>query len=108
MKVFKLIISLVSLFNFLCYGDDLCPKLTDTQVHYLFSRWKLALSTLKPSDVVDEYWDRSILLPTLSKINRTDRTGKLNYFTEFLKKKPIAHVYEDYIFNDCHASQYRY
>jgi hypothetical protein len=31
----------------------------------------------------------------------------MDYFTEFLKKKPVAKVTEDYIVNDCGISQYR-
>jgi uncharacterized protein (TIGR02246 family) len=61
------------------------------EVRGLFEDWNAALATGNPEAVADMYADNaefSMLLPTVSNIPRTDRAGKVDYFTEFLKKQP--------------------
>jgi hypothetical protein len=89
-------------------GERFCSKLTTAEVRTLFNTWADALRTLNPSTVADLYWDDSILLPTLSSEPRPDRSGKLDYFADFLAKKPVASVQYDYVSSDtCNAAQYR-
>ena len=57
------------------------------------------LQTLDSSKVADEYWDDSILLPTLSNVIRFNKELKMGYFEEFLKKKPYGTVVQDFIHN---------
>ena len=89
------------------HHDD-CYKLNDIKVRALFNKWNSALKTLSPETVAEQYWEHSILLPTLSAMSRTDVASKLDYFDEFLKKKPSAVIIEDYIVNNCGSSQYRF
>ena len=84
-----------------------CYKLKDADVRSLFQKWNDSLKTT-PETVLTNYWEQSILLPTLSAISRTDNAGKLAYFGEFLLKKPSAVIVEDYIVNNCGSSQYRF
>ena len=89
------------------HHDD-CYKLNDMKVRALFNKWNDALHTLSPETVAEQYWEHSILLATLSAVLRTDVASKLEYFEEFLKKKPSAEIIEDYIVNNCGSSQYRF
>lgn len=57
------------------------------------------LQTLNSSKVANEYWDDSILLPTLSNVILYNRDLKITYFNDFLKKKPYGTVIEDFIDN---------
>lgn len=86
---------------------DQCLKLKDSQVRDLFNRWNKALKTLNADTVVKEYWDESILLPTLSNVPRSNKAEKLEYFHEFLLKKPVGKIVEDYIYSSCNIAQYR-
>lgn len=58
----------------------------------LFDKWNDALQTREPEKVADLYAPDSVLLPTLSNTPRTDRAGKLDYFEEFLAKKPAGTI----------------
>jgi hypothetical protein len=46
-----------------------------------FYVWNSALATLDPEKVADCYAPDSVLLPTVSNQVRTDRAGKVDYFT---------------------------
>ena len=88
--------------------EEYCHKINKDQVRYLFQQWNNALLTLNPQNVVDKYWIKSTLLPTLSNVPRLNTEGKLDYFQEFLKKKPIGNVVEGYFYTeDCNGAQYR-
>lgn len=89
--------------------EEYCHKIDNDQVSYLFQQWNSALLTLNPQNVVDKYWIKSTLLPTLSNVPRLNTEGKLDYFDEFLKKKPNGKVVEGYFFTeDCNVAQYRF
>jgi uncharacterized protein (TIGR02246 family) len=53
-----------------------------------FTKWNAALASHDPAKVADLYAPNAVLLPTLSNIVRTDRAGLIDYFEEFLEKKP--------------------
>ena len=57
------------------------------------------LQTLDSSKVADEYWDDSVLLPTVSNVIRFNRALKVEYFDDFLKKKPSGVIVEDFVDN---------
>ena len=77
----------------------LCKSRTLDQVRELYSHWNSALQTRDSDIVAAEYWDDSILLPTISNSIRYNKASKIEYFKDFLKKKPYGTVTEDFIDN---------
>lgn len=63
----------------------------------MFNVWNAALATLDPEKVADLYHEESVLLPTVSNEVRTDRAGKIRYFTDFLKLKPQGVIDEQHV-----------
>lgn len=107
-----LVVLLVACSSVMAKGNDKnedksCYKLNDGAVRSLFKKWNDSLKKT-PETVLKNYWEHSILLPTLSAMSRTDNAGKLAYFEEFLLKKPSGVIIEDYIVNNCGSSQYRF
>jgi hypothetical protein len=70
------------------------PVLADTEVTKLFSLWNNALATLDPDTVAKRYASKSVLLPTVSDVPRTDYSSIKSYFVDFLKKKPQGVILE--------------
>eukprot|EP01035_Chromulina_nebulosa_P029759 gene29759-39471_t len=77
----------------------MCYTRTPEQVRALYTRWNSMLQTLDSSKVADEYWDDSVLLPTVSNVIRFNRALKVEYFDDFLKKKPSGVIVEDFVDN---------
>lgn len=65
---------------------------SETEIATLFERWNQALQTGDPDKVVALYAEKSILLPTLSDKPRLTPAEKLEYFRDFLSKKPSAKI----------------
>jgi uncharacterized protein (TIGR02246 family) len=79
---------------------EVAPKSDDEvlmEVADLFNQWNAALATLDPEKVADMYAEESVLLPTVSNEVRTDRAGKIRYFTDFLKLKPQGVINESHV-----------
>lgn len=84
-----------------------CQPISSAEVRSLWDKWNNALQTLDPEVVGDQYHSESLLLPTLSNIIRTSRETKLDYFEEFLLKKPVGSIKEDYVsVKTCNAALY--
>ena len=85
-----------------------CYSRTVQQVRDLYSRWNIALQSKDSQIAAAEYWDDSILLPTISNVIRNNKDLKIEYFNEFLKKNPYGTVVEDFIDNKgCNYVQVR-
>lgn len=69
-----------------------CEPIDAVAVAGLFERWNTSLQTGSPKAVVENYADHSILLPTLSGVNRLTKQEKEDYFTHFLAAKPVGTV----------------
>lgn len=69
-----------------------CTPIDEAQVASLFERWNASLQTGDPEAVVNNYAERSILLPTLSAQNRITREEKIDYFEHFLADRPRGTV----------------
>ena len=69
-----------------------CTPINEVAVAELFERWNSSLQTGIPRTVVNNYAERSILLPTLSGVNRITRAEKEDYFKHFLESKPQGAV----------------
>ena len=61
---------------------------TEEDIAKLFDRWNESLQTGDPAKVVENYADRSILLPTVSNKPRLTREEKEDYFVHFLANSP--------------------
>src|SRR5262245_40777390 len=78
------------------HADDTCsPRKTGRPPHpaeiaALFHQWNAALTTGDARRVADRYASDAVLVPTLSATLRTDRAGIVDYFTEFLRKRPLG------------------
>ena len=70
------------------------PVIADAEVTKLFSLWNDALATLDPDTVAKRYASKSVLLPTVSDVPRTDYAGLKSYFETFLKMKPQGVILE--------------
>jgi len=74
------------------------PTPTHKQIANLFKTWNDALQTGNPETVANLYCAHgAVLLPTVSNRVRTTRKGIVDYFTYFLKAKPVGHIDEQYI-----------
>jgi uncharacterized protein (TIGR02246 family) len=69
-----------------------CQPSDERVITGLFERWNASLQTGDPQAVVNNYAERSILLPTLSGVNRISKDEKLDYFKHFLASKPVGTV----------------
>jgi hypothetical protein len=70
----------------------LCKKTSEAEIASLFDRWNKSLQTGEPSKVVANYAERSILLPTVSDKHRVTQAEKEDYFSYFLKNKPVGKI----------------
>ena len=69
-----------------------CAPLNEADVTALFDRWNAALHTGDPAQVTALYHDDALLLPTVSNRPRANHAEINDYFTEFLKKKPVGKI----------------
>ncbi len=88
------------------HNTQKCKKISDKGVHNLFLRWNNALLTLDSEEVADEYWSDATLVPTVSNVVRDDKKSKIEYFDEFLLKKPSGTIVEPHIHVGCNTATY--
>jgi uncharacterized protein (TIGR02246 family) len=81
-----------------------CQALDEAGVAALFDRWNASLRTGDPQKVVDNYAERSVLLPTLSNIPRLTPQAKVDYFVHFLSKKPVGTIDSRTVEIDCNSA----
>lgn len=74
--------------------SEAAPSISEGEVKSLFSLWNDALATLDPDTVAKRYASKSVLLPTVSDIPRTDYDSIKSYFVDFLQKKPQGVILE--------------
>jgi len=67
-------------------------SISEDEVKGLFNLWNDALATLDAKKVANRYARKSVLLPTVSDIPRTDYAGIEDYFINFLKLKPKGEI----------------
>ncbi len=71
---------------------EYCKNTDEQKISALFDRWNNTLKTGNPELVVNNYAPNSLLLPTLSGRARITAEEKKDYFTHFLKHKPVGEV----------------
>jgi len=69
-----------------------CKAATEEEIASLFDRWNQSLRTGDPRKVVQNYAERSILLPTLSNTPRLTPAEKEDYFHHFLENRPSGKI----------------
>ncbi|MBV8563820.1 MAG: SgcJ/EcaC family oxidoreductase [Methylobacteriaceae bacterium] len=69
-----------------------CKSTSTEDVASLFDRWNASLKTLKPEEVVKNYEEDAILLPTVSNKPRVTQDERRDYFEHFLEKKPVGKI----------------
>ncbi|MBO6728317.1 MAG: SgcJ/EcaC family oxidoreductase [Maricaulis sp.] len=65
---------------------------TSETIAALFDRWNNSLQTGDPKQVVANYAEQSILLPTVSNTPRLTPAEKEDYFVHFLQNKPSGEI----------------
>lgn len=70
---------------------------TAAEIAQLFNNWNTSLQTGNPDEVVKNYADDGILLPTLSNKVRHNRAEIKDYFKHFLESKPKGEINEQNI-----------
>jgi len=83
---------------------EICKETTEQEIAALFDRWNHSLQTGNPHDVVTNYAERSILLPTLSSKPRLTRAEKEDYFHHFLKNRPSGRIDMRFIEIGCNTA----
>jgi uncharacterized protein (TIGR02246 family) len=69
-----------------------CRVTTEQEIASLFDRWNQSLQSGDPHQVVANYAERSILLPTLSNKPRLTPAEKEDYFHHFLENRPSGKI----------------
>ncbi len=71
---------------------EICKPTDAQEIAALFDRWNQALQTGDPHEVVANYAEPSLLLPTLSNKPRVTATEKEDYFHHFLENQPAGKI----------------
>lgn len=69
-----------------------CVKADNKQIEALFDRWNESLQTGDAHKVADNYLSDAVLLPTVSNQVRLTDQERVDYFQDFLKKKPSGKI----------------
>lgn len=69
-----------------------CKATTEQEIAALFDRWNQSLLSGDPHQVVANYAERSILLPTVSNQPRLTAAEKEDYFHHFLENRPSGKI----------------
>lgn len=73
-------------------GAGTCKATSEQEIASLFDRWNRSLQTGDPNQVVANYAEKSILLPTVSNQPRLTPAEKKEYFQTFLQKRPSGKI----------------
>jgi len=71
---------------------EVCKATSEAEIASLFDRWNRSLQTGDPHQVVANYAERSILLPTVSNKPRLTPAEKEDYFHHFLENRPFGKI----------------
>lgn len=81
-----------------------CKSSNEQEIAALFERWNQALQTGDPHQVVANYAQRSILLPTVSNKPRLTPAEKEDYFQHFMEQRPAGRIDLRFIELGCNAA----
>ena len=83
---------------------ETCRETNEQEIAALFDRWNRSLQTGDPNQVVANYADRSVLLPTVSNQPRLTKAEQLDYFQQFLKYRPVGKIDSRTILLGCNTA----
>lgn len=69
-----------------------CKVTSQAEIAGLFVRWNKSLISADPQQVLSNYAEDSVLLPTLSNVPRLTPEAKKDYFEHFLAKRPSGQI----------------
>jgi len=81
-----------------------CSEVQPQDISQLFSRWNASLQSGKPSEVVKNYAEDAILLPTASNKVRHNHREIQDYFDQFLALKPVGQIVESDVKTFCNVA----
>jgi uncharacterized protein (TIGR02246 family) len=84
--------------------SEACRATSEQEIAALFERWNESLQTRDPRQVVANYAEHSVLLPTVSNKPRTTAAEKEDYFHHFLENRPSGVVDWRTIEIDCNTA----
>ena len=65
-----------------------CATVSKEQIAALFDRWNASLASKNPEEIVKNYAEDAVLLPTVSNKPRTNHKEIADYFEHFVQKSP--------------------
>jgi uncharacterized protein (TIGR02246 family) len=81
-----------------------CKDTNEQEIAALFERWNQSLQTGDPHQVVANYAEKSLLLPTVSNKPRLTAAEKDDYFQHFLEKRPSGKIDMRFIELGCNSA----
>jgi uncharacterized protein (TIGR02246 family) len=78
-----------------------CAPIPANAADTLFNQWNSAWATKNPDAVTALFAQRAVLLPTVSKVPRTDKAGIRDYFVSFLKNNPVGRIDSSTVMEGC-------
>lgn len=78
-----------------------CAPIPANAADMLFEQWNAAWATKNPDTVTALFAKQAVLLPTVSKVPRTDKAGIRDYFVGFLKNNPVARIDSSTVMEGC-------
>jgi uncharacterized protein (TIGR02246 family) len=81
-----------------------CVKVGSSDIEALFEHWNDSLRSSDAQKVADTYLSDAVLLPTISNKVRLTDAERVDYFKQFLKKKPIGKIDTRYIRIGCNSA----
>ena len=78
-----------------------CAPILAGAVDTLFDQWNAAWATKNPDTVTALFARNAVLLPTISKVPRTDAAGIRDYFVGFLKNNPVGRIDSSTVMEGC-------
>lgn len=73
-------------------GTTACKATSEPEIAALFERWNRSLQSGDTQQVVANYAEDSVLLPTVSNKPRVSAAEKADYFNHFLANKPAGKI----------------
>jgi uncharacterized protein (TIGR02246 family) len=83
---------------------EVCTATSEKEIAALFERWNRSLLTGDRHEVVANYAEISVLLPTVSNVPRLTAVQKEDYFEHFLENKPTGRIDSRTIVMGCNTA----
>ncbi|MBF8756217.1 SgcJ/EcaC family oxidoreductase [Pseudomonas guariconensis] len=81
-----------------------CKTASENEILGLFAQWNDSLKSGDPHQVANLYLDDALLLPTVSKTPRQSRAARIDYFEQFLAKRPSGKLDTHHVRQSCNEA----